>query len=205
MAKKIVVSVVLLALFVFFMKYQWATPVRENGTGTPPDDPKQTTYSPLSAETIRGKSGTGYLFIYKNTAKMDLEITRPSKQDTTVYLSIAGAFTTLDSFTIDGLYVCKGKAGNTHKVNHSLGGGIKISGGECMIFSTEKGNLLTDSLLAILATQKGSLFQQIQCITKGVPARFKDVKLFQRRGIAVMNNGMIAIVESDKMITLADF
>ncbi len=136
---------------------------------------------------------------------MDFETRRPDSKDANVFLCIPGAFTTLDTYDIDGVYICKGKSGNTDKINHSLGGAIKIIDGKCDIFPTEKGKIFTDAFIKDIAKKKGSLFQQIQMITEGEAARFKDVELFQRRGIAIFYDWKIAIIESNKDITLKVF
>ena len=161
--------------------------------------------SPLSTETLKAKSGNEYLVIYKNSSKIDFEISRPEKKDTTIYLCIAGAFTTLDNYSIDGLYISKGKTGNKNIINHSVGGAIKMINGQCEIFSSNKGKLLNDSLISEIENKSGSLFQQIQMIENGIAAKFKDTKLFQRRGIIIFKNGKTAIAESKNAITLKVF
>jgi hypothetical protein len=66
--------------------------------------------SPISIEKKTGASGlSDYIIIYKNSAKIDFEITRPDVKDSNILLCIAGAFTTLDKYGIDGLYICNGK------------------------------------------------------------------------------------------------
>jgi hypothetical protein len=162
--------------------------------------------SPLTVETKKGASGlSSYTIIYKNAAKIDFEITRPDKKDTNILLCIAGAFTGLDKYDIDGLYICKGKTGNKDKVNKTLGGAIAIIEGECTIFPTTKGKLLTTTFTTTIEEQKGSLFQQIQMIENGSVASFKDTLLFLRRGIVVFTNGKTAVVESKTPITLKTF
>jgi hypothetical protein len=162
--------------------------------------------SPLTVETKKGASGlSNYIIIYKNTAKIDFEIVRPDKKDSSMLLCIAAAFTKLDNFDIDGLYICKGKTGNKNAKNFTLGGAIKIINGECSIFPTAKGKLLTDSLISDVETQKGSLFQQIQMIENGGVATFKDSLLYLRRGILIFKNGKTAIAESTRPITLKTF
>ena len=163
------------------------------------------TKSLLTIEVLKGKSGNEYLIIYKNAAKIDFEIARPDKKDTNIYLCISGAFTTLDNYAIDGLYICSGKTENKNKINHSLGGAVKIINGECSIFPTNKGKFLTDSLISTIEKKGGSLFQQIQMIVNGEAATFKDTKLFQRRGVVIFKNGKTAIAESKNAITLKVF
>lgn len=162
--------------------------------------------SPLTVENIEGSSVlTNYVVIYKNSAKLDFEISRPDKNDTTVLLCIAGTFTTLDKNDIDGLYIHKGNIYHQNRVNKRIGGAIKIANGEGVIFPTDKGSILTDSLLSDIAGRKGSLFQQIQMVVNGKAATFKDTVLFQCRGIAILKNGKTVVVESTVPITLKTF
>jgi len=86
-----------------------------------------------------------------------------------------------------------------------LGGVFYIENNSCKIFQSNNGKLFNDSLLAIVKSQKASFFQQIQCIEKGKAAKFKDKKLFQRRGIAILKDNSIAIIESTEAITLEVF
>ena len=163
------------------------------------------THSPLTIETRKGVSGNEYVLYYKNAAKISFEITRPSKVDTSTLLCIPAAFTVLTDYSIDGLYICKGKTGNKNKINHTIGGAIKLVDGEITIFPSGNGKLLTETLIKTIEDQNGSLFQQIQMIENGKTANFKDVKLFQRRGIVLFKNGKIAIAESKSAITLKVF
>ena len=73
------------------------------------------------------------------------------------------------------------------------------------MFPTNKGKLLTDSLINFVASKKGSLFQQILMIEKGVGAKYKDVKLFQRRAIVKLKGNKTAVIESYEHITLTAF
>ena len=130
---------------------------------------------------------------------------RPDQKDRNIVLSIAGAFTDLNTDKVDGIYMSNGTSGNTAKKNSTLGGAIKIVNGDCEIFPSKKGKLLNDSIIKVLSPKKASFFQQIQMIENGTAAKFKDVKLFQRRGIAKFKNGKTAIIESDEAITLKVF
>lgn len=146
-----------------------------------------------------------YRIIYKNSAKIDFEITRPDIKDTSILYCGAGAFTTLDKLDIDGLYICKGKTGNRHRINHTLGGGIEIINGECTILSTARGKLITDSLVSVIENKNGSFFQQIEMIENGKTAKYADSSFFRRRGIVIFKNGKTAIAESASPITLKTF
>lgn len=168
-----------------------------------------TIHAHKSAITIEKKTGASglsdYILIYKNSAKIDFEITRPDVNDTSILYCGAGAFTTLDKLDVDGLYICKGKVGNKNRINHTLGGGIEMINGECTIFPTNKGRLLTDSLISSIESKKGSFFQQIEMIDSGRVAKYRDSSLFRRRGIVVFKNGKTAIVESISAIRLKTF
>lgn len=159
----------------------------------------------LKIEKKKTKSGYNYTIFYANTLNLDISLGRPTKTDDNILLCTAGAFTNLQNYTVDGLYIDHGKVLNKTKINNSLGGAIKIIDGECEIFPTNKGKLLTDSLINFVVAKKGSLFQQIQMIEKGVGAKYKDVKLFQRRAIVKLKGNKMAIIESYENITLTTF
>ena len=130
---------------------------------------------------------------------------RPNKYDTSIYLCIPAAFTTLDKYQIDGLYICDGKVGNKDKINRTLGGGIEIINGKCTIFHTGYGKLLTDTLVDSIAKLKGSFFQQIWMIDKGKVADINETVVTYRRGIAIFKDGKTAIIESLRPMTLKTF
>ncbi|OFY83358.1 MAG: hypothetical protein A3F72_20390 [Bacteroidetes bacterium RIFCSPLOWO2_12_FULL_35_15] len=159
----------------------------------------------LKIEHKKTKSGYNYTIFYKNNFKLDVSLTRPEKTDNTILLCLPGAYTDLQTYMVDGLYIDNGKVLNKNKINHSLGGAIKIIDGECVIFPTNKGKLLTDSLINFVVAKKGSLFQQIQMIEKGVGAKYKDVKLFQRRAIVKFKDNKTAVIECYENITLSVF
>lgn len=159
----------------------------------------------LKIENKKTRSGYNYTIFYKNNFKLDVSLIRPEKTDNNILLCFPGAYTDLQTYSVDGLYIDNGKVYNKNRINYTLGGAIKISSGECEIFPTNKGKLLTDSLINFVVATKGSLFQQIQMIEKGVGAKYKDVKLFQRRAIVKFKGNKTAVIESYENITLATF
>ncbi|MCE3278790.1 MAG: hypothetical protein K0S44_981 [Bacteroidetes bacterium] len=159
----------------------------------------------LRVETRKTTSGNNYTIIYQGTLKMDVSLIRPDKKDKSILLCIPAAYTDLTTLKVDGLFIDKGTVYNRNKVNTSLGGAIKIVNGAFEIFPSNKGKLLNDSLINLLINKKGSLFQQIQMIEKGKPARYKDVKEFQRRAIVKLKGNKTAVIESYEHITLSAF
>ena len=159
----------------------------------------------ISVETKIGKSKTNYTFIKKNKCKISFETKRPNNTDQNILVCIPAAFTNLNNLKVDGIYSVNGIVGNRDVINQTLGGVFYIENNSCKIFQSKKGKLFNDSLLTIVKTQKASLFQQIQCIENGTAAKFKDKKLFQRRGIAILSDNSIAIIESLEAITLKVF
>jgi hypothetical protein len=159
----------------------------------------------LHVETKKTTSGNNYTILYQGTLKMDVSLIRPAKKDKNILLCIPGAYTDLTTLKVDGLFIDKGTAYNRNKVNTSLGGAIKIINGAFEIFPTNKGKLLNDSLVNLLISKKGSLFQQIQMVEKGKPAKYKDVKEFQRRAIVKLKGDKTAVIESYEHITLSEF
>lgn len=159
----------------------------------------------ISIETKIGKSNTNYTFIKKNTCTIAFTDKRPDKNDNTILVCIPAAFTNLQNLKIDGIYAVNGKIENKITINHSLGGVFYIDKNTCKIFQSNKGKLFNDSLLSIAQKNKASFFQQIQCIQNGKAASFSDKKIFQRRGIAILKDNSIAIIESKEPITLKVF
>jgi hypothetical protein len=159
----------------------------------------------ISVETKIGKSKTTYTFINKKNCKISFETKRPDKADKNTLVCIPAAFTNLNNLKVDGIYSVNGITRNKDVINKTLGGVFYIENNSCKIFQSNNGKLFNDSLLAIVKSQKTSFFQQIQCIENGKAAKFKDKKLFQRRGIAILKDNSIAIIESTEAITLEVF
>lgn len=159
----------------------------------------------IGVDTKSGESGTHYTFLKKNACTIHFQTTRPSKADTQVVLCIPAAFTDLGTSQVDGVYGVDGKIGNRTKINTSLGGVFVIEKKSCRMFQSQKGKLFNDSLFKILETGRASFFQQLQCIQHGKAATFKDQKVFQRRGIAILKDHSVAVVESQEAITLTVF
>lgn len=159
----------------------------------------------ISLETKTGKSGTTYTFFKKNACKIAFTNVRPDKNDASVLLCIPAAFTNTGNDQIDGIFAVKGKVGNTGVINKTLGGVCYMEKNSCRIFQSAKGRLFNDSLLHVVKSGNISFFQQIQCIQNGKAASFADQKIFQRRGIAVLKDHSIAIIESRENITLKVF
>lgn len=159
----------------------------------------------LGMQKKTGVSGTSYTFFLKNTCQLAFTDQRPSTKDPAVLLCIPAAFTNTGNDQVDGIYAVNGLVKQANAINTSLGGVCYLENGACRMFQSGKGRLFGDSLLAIVKTNRASFFQQIQCIQKGKPAGFIDQKLFQRRGIAILKNGTVAVIESREAITLKVF
>ena len=157
-------------------------------------------------EQKKSSSGNSYIFIYKGDAQIKFTTVRPDKKDKNVLLCIAAAFTQLENGKVDGAYAVDGKIHQT-KFNHHLGGAIFLEAGGCEIYPLKKpaGDSIDAEDKKKIKDGKASFFQQIQIIVNGVAEKFKDVKLFQRRAIVIMNDKSIAIIESVDAITLATF
>lgn len=159
----------------------------------------------ISIETKIGKSSTNYTFIKKNTCSIAFTDKKPDKNDKNILVCIPAAFTNLQNLKVDGIYSVNGKIENKTAINRTLGGVFYCDKTGCKIFQSNKGKLFNDSLLSIAQKNNASFFQQIQCIQDGKAASFLDKKIFQRRGIAILNDNSIAIIESKEAITLKVF
>jgi hypothetical protein len=158
----------------------------------------------ITVEQRKVSSGNHYTIFHKKGCRMHFVVDRPRKEDKNIMLCIPAAFTDLNDYGVDGACLSNGNRCND-QVNYTLGGALKIENGNSFIFSTDKGRLLTDSLLDAIAKRKGSLFQQIYMVVDGKAESFKDKKLFQRRGLVQMKDKSWAVIESLEAISLADF
>ncbi|HET6991856.1 MAG TPA: phosphodiester glycosidase family protein [Bacteroidia bacterium] len=147
-----------------------------------------------------------YSIYHLRNLKVEITNVRPLQSDTSIKLCIPAAFTQLDDGSIDGLFIINGKIVDAKKVNHHLGGGFLIVNDKISIIKTDDGKFLTASCVDSLANLKASFFQQIQLVRDGENLGFhKDQKLFQRRAVAIYENGEIAMIESKSPITLDEF
>ncbi len=162
--------------------------------------------NPLTVEKKHGASGASdYLIIYKNSAAIDFVTTRPDESDKSILLCIPGAFTRLSDYKIDGLFISDGVVGNRDKINYTLGEGMTIINGQCQIFPTNMGKLITDSLINEVVNKKGSFFQQVRMIDYKGLATFSEEATTWRRGIALFKDGKTAIIESTKPVSFGTF
>lgn len=159
----------------------------------------------ITIETKQGKSGAHYTFINENKCAIIFTDKRPDNNDKTILACIPAAFTNLQNYKVDGIYAIYGKTENRSVINTTLGGVFYIEKNKCKIFQSGKGKLFNDSLLNVAIANHASFFQQIQCIQNGKAATFTDKKIFQRRGIAILKDNTIAIIESKEAITLKIF
>lgn len=159
----------------------------------------------LKPDTKTGNSGTTYTFFKKQGYKLEFTDKRPDIADASVMLCIPAAFTNVGNNRVDGIYAVSGTIAHPVVINKTLGGICYIEKGNCRIFQSAQGRLFGDSLYHAAKMAKASFFQQIQCIEHGKAAGFKDKKLFQRRGIAILKDHSIAVIESQEPITLKVF
>ncbi len=153
----------------------------------------------------KAADGMVYTLFHQEAHAFTFEMTRPQKKEQDVLLCIPAAFTALDSGGIEGFHMKDGLTFNAKRVNHGVGGGCRITNGNVSIFPTSKGKIINDSLIKLLKKNKASFFQQIQIVTNGVAATFKDKSLFQRRAVYIDKKGAGFVIESSKPVTLERF
>lgn len=194
----------LLAIFSFAISFSSSCIQNTNSQVPPVDSIKPVAVSdsfPLK-KTVALNS---YSVFYAGDSKIHITSTRPEISKANFRLAFAGAFTLLDDYSIDGLFI---ENGNVKKksANHHLGGGLLINENSVKIIKTFDGKLLTEHWRDSVAAAGSSFFQQIQLVRADSALRFgKDQKLFQRRAFVIFKNGKAAMIESDAAITLQTF
>ena len=159
----------------------------------------------LSIQKPIAKSGCHYLII-KPADSVDLEfaIERPDKKREDILACIPAAFSSKRG-GISGFYAWNGESFNLSNADRAISGAIEFTNGKIKIIDTNRGALINDDLLKKLKQNKSSMFQQFQLVKDGQPEAFHDKSNYQRRCIAILNDGKSAFVESDESITMTEF
>jgi hypothetical protein len=150
-----------------------------------------------------GKTGTHYRFFHQNNLEAQWVVKRPDKSDKKIALCIPAAFTDKDG-RIGGVHAVDGTFFNMDQPDKSIGGVLALVRGKCLMKTAPAGNLPPE-LVHLIKASKGDLFQQFLVVVDGAGEKFKDSSRFQRRGIARLKDGTVAMVESDEDITLTAF
>ncbi len=158
----------------------------------------------LSVTSVKGASGTPYKIYEKNDLRIGWELKRPDKKNQKIKLCIPAAFTTTTG-TVVGIYAYKGKVSNASRVSKPIGGALQITRGKFKIFPSSNGACFTKEFLTSIEKSGSSMFQQFQLVEKGIPAKFKDKKIFQMRAIAKFKDNREGIVESVDAINFKQF
>lgn len=153
---------------------------------------------------VKAKSGEQYSLFSKNGFALDFTLQRLAQNAPDVVLSIPAAFTAHDNH-IDGVYVDSGKICRQDSINKDLGGAIVFMNGECRMFPTASGSLLTPALLKSVQQARASLFQQFLIVSNSKPASFRDKSRFQRRALVEFRDESFAVIESTTSITFNTF
>ncbi|MBX9572245.1 MAG: hypothetical protein K2X77_25345 [Candidatus Obscuribacterales bacterium] len=161
--------------------------------------------SDLAVENMVAKSGVHYLLLKPaDSVDVSFEIQRPQKSQAEVLACIPAAFSSKKG-GISGFYAYGGEPYNIPTMDRAISGAIEFTNGKISIFDTNRGALINDELLKKLKRNKSSMFQQFQLVKDGHPEPFHDKSNYQRRCIAIMNNGKNAFIESDESITMTEF
>ena len=160
--------------------------------------------SGLAAKNRKTSSGRSYLQIDVGESKMDFEVLRPLRKNSNILLCIPAAFTS-EYGGICGLYASRGQVGNENLVDRKMGGAIKIDAGKALIFDTNSGAMLDSAFASKMRVEKTSFFQQFQIVKDGHAEGFRDKSHFQRRCIALMNDGSAAVIESRGEVSFSEF
>lgn len=157
----------------------------------------------LPARQVVARSGLHYTIIDQGSSLAEWSLKRPSKNDGSVLLCIAAAFTESNG-AVDGMHAVDGKFFNYGKPDVNIGGVVACMKGNCTIEAAPQGEL-NGALLKKLVATKGDLFQQFYVVVDSKPEKFKDKSRFQRRAITSFADGHCAVIESTESITLTQF
>ena len=157
----------------------------------------------LEGRTTAG--GQQYSVFYPQGLTIRVLTTRPDVADRTIQLSVAGAYTDLDTDRPLDLLVANGEELQpTAKVGF-LDGMLTIIGDSLTITRITKGQSPPGKMLARVRQQHGTLLLQELLVFGGRSVRAAGGSVFQRRALAELAGHRFAVVESLADITMQQF
>ena len=155
--------------------------------------------SPTPAVRLEGRStaaGHQYALFYPQGLAVRVTTTRPDAADRRVQLSVAAAYTDLETDQPLDLLVSPGRPVQEKATVGFLDGVLTLTGDSLRIGQIPKGQTPAAAELARVQRQHGTLLLQELLVWRGRNVRGPGGSYFQRRAVAELPNHRFAVVES---------
>lgn len=154
----------------------------------------------IETKTVAKKS---YALFFQKQPNIRLTIEHPSKDNTSILLSVPGTYTSPQN-KVEGFLVLDGNI-IQNKERQGWNGAAIFKDGSIEIIQTSNGRLLTQEKLREIAREGASLIQAHLLIFHNKAEHFKPQLPYQRRALAVFSDDTIAVVESSTALGLNEF
>ncbi|UOQ96433.1 hypothetical protein MUN81_14400 [Hymenobacter sp. 5317J-9] len=149
-------------------------------------------------------SGNQYAVLTPHHLAIEVTTRRPAPEDGRYLLSVAAAYTDLETDQPLDLLVCQGQALQTIARGY-LDGMLRIVGDSLSISSVPQGQSPTPAQLANVQRQHGTLLLQELLVLNGRNVRAPGGSVFQRRALVEWPRHEFAVVESTDELTMQQF
>lgn len=141
-------------------------------------------------------AGRQYSLFYPQGLSIGLATSRPDVADSRYQLSVAAAYTDLETDQPLDLLVCNGRDLQPKAKVGFLDGVLTIMGDSLTITQLPKGQSPPSAMLERVRRQKGTLLLQELLVFQGRNVRPDGGSLFQRRALAELANHRFVVIES---------
>jgi len=142
------------------------------------------------------RQGNGYTVFYPQNLAVDVVTQRPLATDARCQLSVAAAYTDLDTDAPLDLLVCQGRLRQTTATVGFLNGVLTIVGDTLAIGRVAAGQVPPPAQLARASQHRGTVLLQELLVFEGKNQRQAGGSVFQRRALVEFANHQFAVVES---------
>ncbi|MFD1873951.1 hypothetical protein [Hymenobacter bucti] len=167
--------------------------------------------SPKAAPDVRTEQrktakGTLYSLFYPQNLAVRVVTSRPNPGDSQYWLSVAAAYTDLQTSQPLDLLVCGGRVLQSKAKVGFLDGSLTILGNTLTIGQLPKGQSPPSAQLAQVRAGHGTLLLQELLVFRGKNLKAAGGSVFQRRALAEFANHRFAVVEStSNYLTMKQF
>jgi hypothetical protein len=157
---------------------------------------KQQTAQQVRVEERKTQKGSSYTVFYPQNLAVQVVTQRPLATDERYHLSVAAAYTDLDTNQPLDLLVCQGRPLQAKAKVGFLTGVLTISGDTLTIGRVAGGQSPSPAQLALASQRQGTVLLQELLVFEGKNQRQAGGSFFQRRALVEFANHQFAVVES---------
>lgn len=196
------VRIAALSLGLFVMSACDASP-QSHGSGKSADTgtrpPTSRALRGIKTETLTARAGDrSYVKFSRSGATLAVRVSRPSKADPRLLLSVAGTYTSPEDKVL-GIVMLDGNL--VEKKRMAWDGLLAIVDGSPSIQKATRADLSPERLKAF-ESKKASLLQGHLLVHRGKPEPYKPSPYLPRRALAIFDDGEWAIIESAAPVEL---